>query len=187
MYHTRFTKREAKNPSEVHASDLLNPSIKGFLKEVKTNKRRWCVIHNQQFYIFKNSEDPAIQIIDLPSCEIGVDDKKKISYSFKLSAAGSPPVSLAIEDGQDLSPWMSAIMAAAVYRGTGFRPTSPLENAFPLRQPSDKDTFVVRERKTSEVDMEEEESSALESYYECPSDVLSVSENFCEDLSVECV
>ena len=75
-----------------------------------------------------------MMIIDLLGCDIGVDDKKKISYSFRLTPKEGPGVSLAIEDGQDLSPWMSAIMAAVVRRGSVDRPISPLESAYSLEQ-----------------------------------------------------
>ena len=151
--------------------------MKGYLKDVKTNKRRWCVIQNEQFFIFKNRDDPAVHIIDLPSCNIGVDDKKKISYSFKLTAAGNPPVSLAIEDGQDLSPWMSAIMAAAVHRGSGYRPTSPLDNAFTLEQAQERSfSSPPRERRTSEVELDGGHEN-VESLYESPADLFPVSNN----------
>ncbi|KAJ7379636.1 hypothetical protein OS493_014032 [Desmophyllum pertusum] len=75
-------------------------------------------------------------ILYLPDCNIGVDDKKKISYSFRLIPADGPGVTLAIEDGHDLSPWMSAIMAAVVRRSSIDRPSSPLEglHLFTLEQ-----------------------------------------------------
>lgn len=119
---------------EVYVSHLREPVIKGYLKDIKANKRRWCVLQGNRLHIFKNQEDPAIMILYLPECNIGVDDKKKISYSFRLIPADGPGVTLAIEDGQDLSPWMSAIMAAAVRRSSIDRPVSPLEGLFSLEQ-----------------------------------------------------
>lgn len=127
-------KREAKLNEEVYVSHLREPVIKGYLKDIKANKRRWCVLQGNRLHIFKNQEDPAIMILYLPECNIGVDDKKKISYSFRLIPADGPGVTLAIEDGQDLSPWMSAIMAAAVRRSSIDRPVSPLEGLFSLEQ-----------------------------------------------------
>ncbi|XP_020908030.1 uncharacterized protein LOC110246067 [Exaiptasia diaphana] len=54
---------------------------------------------------------------------------------YSLRQSGAPLVQLAIEEGHDLSPWMSAIMAAAVRRSNSYRPISPLEKAFTLSQP----------------------------------------------------
>ena len=62
-----------------------------------------------------------------------MDDKKKISYSFRLTPHGGNPVALAIEEGHDLSPWMSTIMAAVV-RKKMYRPTSPIEGAVDLEE-----------------------------------------------------
>lgn len=115
-------------------SNLREPIIKGYLRDIKANKRRWCVLQGNRLHIFKTQDDPAMMIIDLLGCDIGVDDKKKISYSFRLTPKEGPGVSLAIEDGQDLSPWMSAIMAAVVRRGSVDRPISPLESAYSLEQ-----------------------------------------------------
>ena len=135
MFSFRF-KKETKKNEEVYVSYLREPIIKGYLKDIKANKRRWCVLQGNRLHIFKNQEDPAIMILYLPDCNIGVDDKKKISYSFRLIPADGPGVTLAIEDGHDLSPWMSAIMAAAVRRSSIDRPSSPLEglHLFTLEQ-----------------------------------------------------
>ena len=133
MFPFRF-KRDTKLNEEVYVSHLREPVIKGYLKDIKANKRRWCVLQGNRLHIFKNQEDPAIMILYLPECNIGVDDKKKISYSFRLIPADGAGVTLAIEDGQDLSPWMSAIMAAAVRRSSIDRPISPLEGLFSLEQ-----------------------------------------------------
>ena len=149
-------------------SNLREPVIKGYLKDIKANKRRWCVLQGNRLHIFKSQDDPAIMIIDLLGCDIGVDDKKKISYSFRLTPTEGPGISLAIEDGQDLSPWMSAIMAAVVRRGSTDRPTSPLEGAYSLEQ-------ARAERiRWAEVDggIEEEEE---ENFYEVPVDNDAVS------------
>ena len=127
-------KKEVKVYEEVYVSNLREPVIKGYLRDVKTNKRRWCVLQGDRLHIFKNQDDAAIMIIDLPDCNIAIDDKKKISYSFRLNPAGGQGVSLAIEDGCDLSPWMSAIMAAAVRRSNVDRPNSPLDGAFSLEE-----------------------------------------------------
>ena len=132
-YFHRF-KKETKVYEEVYVSNLREPIIKGYLRDIKANKRRWCVLQGNRLHIFKTQDDPAMMIIDLLGCDIGVDDKKKISYSFRLTPKEGPGVSLAIEDGQDLSPWMSAIMAAVVRRGSADRPISPLESAYSLEQ-----------------------------------------------------
>lgn len=156
---SRF-KKEAKVLEEVYASNLQEPVMKGYLKDTKVNKRRWCVLQGNRLHIFKTHDDPAIMIIDLLGCEMGVDDKKKISHSFKLTPKEGPGVTLAIEDGQDLSPWMSAIMAAVVRRGSIERPSRPLESAFSLKQ-----TLTDKAK-----DVEEEEN-----YYEVPVDFPDVS------------
>ncbi|KAK2557334.1 Actin filament-associated protein 1 [Acropora cervicornis] len=152
---TGWFKKEAKVLEEVYASNLQEPVMKGYLKDTKVNKRRWCVLQGNRLHIFKTHEDPAIMIIDLLGCEMGVDDKKKISHSFKLTPKEGPGVTLAIEDGQDLSPWMSAIMAAVVRRGSIERPSRPLDSAFSLKQ-----TLTDKAK-----DVEEEEN-----YYEVPVD-----------------
>ena len=154
----------------MYVSTLREPVIQGYLKDVKANKRRWCVLQGNRLHIFKNQEDPAIMILCLPDCDIGVDDKKKISYSFRLTPSDGPGVTLAIEDGQDLSPWMSAIMAAAVRRSSLGRPISPLEGLFSLEE--------ARERmRSAEIDggIEEEEEEAWEDIYEKPVDFNVVS------------
>ncbi|PFX26118.1 uncharacterized protein LOC111329382 isoform X1 [Stylophora pistillata] len=162
---TVWFKKEIKPNEEVYVSTLREPVIQGYLKDVKANKRRWCVLQGNRLHIFKNQEDPAIMILCLPDCDIGVDDKKKISYSFRLTPSDGPGVTLAIEDGQDLSPWMSAIMAAAVRRSSLGRPISPLEGLFSLEE--------ARERmRSAEIDggIEEEEEEAWEDIYEKPVD-----------------
>ena len=151
-------------------SNLREPVIKGYLKDIKANKRRWCVLQGNRLHIFKTQEDPATMIIDLLGCDIGVDDKKKISYSFRLTPKEGPSVSLAIEDGQDLSPWMSAIMAAVVRRGSIDRPNSPLDGAYTLEQARSE------KMRGTEVDGErEKEDEELENYYESPVDYPAVS------------
>ena len=151
-------------------SNLREPVIKGYLKDIKANKRRWCVLQGNRLHIFKTQEDPAIMIIELLGCDIGVDDKKKISYSFRLTPKEGPGVSLAIEDGQDLSPWMSAIMAAVVRRGSTDRPTSPLDGAYTLEQAR------LEKMHGTEVDGEgEKEDEEMENYYESPVDYSAVS------------
>ena len=136
---------------EVFPLSLKDSTIQGWLKDVKSNKRRWCVIKDHRFYIFKNQEEPAIQILNLPVCDIAVDDKKKISYSFRLTPQEGMPVALAIEEGQDLSPWMSTIMAAVVRKST-YQPTSPIEGALDLdeaRHRAASPPFQGSESKTS--------------------------------------
>ncbi|XP_078372676.1 uncharacterized protein LOC144656322 isoform X2 [Oculina patagonica] len=167
---TGWFKKETKLNEEVYVSNLREPVIKGYLKDIKANKRRWCVLHGNRLHIFKNQEDPAIMILYLPECNIGVDDKKKISYSFRLIPPDGPSVTLAIEDGHDLSPWMSAIMAAAVRRSSIDRPVSPLEALFTLEQAR------AERMRGAEVDggIEEEEEEEEEDFYERPVD-LSVS------------
>lgn len=163
-------KREAKVYEEVFVSNLREPVIKGYLKDIKANKRRWCVLQGNRLHIFKTQEDPAIMIIELLGCDIGVDDKKKISYSFRLTPKEGPGVSLAIEDGQDLSPWMSAIMAAVVRRGSIDRPNSPLDGAYTLEQAR------FEKMRGAEVDGErEKEDEEVENYYESPVDHSAVS------------
>ena len=163
-------KKEAKLYEEVYASHLREPIIKGYLRDTKANKRRWCVLQGNRLHIFKSQEDPAIMIIDLLGCDIGVDDKKKISYSFRLTPKEGPGVSLAIEDGQDLSPWMSAIMAAVVRRGSIDRPNSPLDGAYTLEQARAERT------RSAEVDGEtEKEDEVLENFYELPVETVAVS------------
>lgn len=167
-------KKEAKLNEEVYVSNLREPVIKGYLKDIKANKRRWCVLQGNRLHIFKSQEDPAIMILYLPECNIGVDDKKKISYSFRLIPAEGPGVTLAIEDGQDLSPWMSAIMAAAVRRSSIDRPISPLEGLFTLEQ--------ARAEKMRGADVDgakeeqEEELEEEEDIYETPVDLSVVSQ-----------
>ena len=166
---SRF-KKEAKVLEEVYASNLQEPVIQGYLKDTKANKRRWCVLQGNRLHIFKTPEDPAVMIIDLLGCDMGVDDKKKISYSFRLTPKEGPGISLAIEDGQDLSPWMSAIMAAVVRRGSIDRPNSPLDSALTLEKIMAERTHSSEEdgEKAKEVEVEE-------NYYEVPVDHLAVS------------
>ena len=163
-------KKETKVNEEVYASTLREPVIQGYLKDIKVNKRRWCVLQGNRLHIFKNQEDPAIMILYLPDCNIGVDDKKKISYSFRLTPSDGQGVTLAIEDGHDLSPWMSAIMAAAVRRSSIDRPSSPLEGLFSLEQAR------AERMRHSDVDggIEEEEEES-ENIYEKPVDLNLVS------------
>ena len=152
-------------------SNLREPIIKGYLKDIKANKRRWCVLQGNRLHIFKTQDDPAMMIIDLLGCDIGVDDKKKISYSFRLTPKEGPGVSLAIEDGQDLSPWMSAIMAAVVRRGSVDRPISPLESAYSLEQ-----ARAEKAARGFEVDGGTEmEEADVENVYEEPVDQDTVS------------
>ena len=49
--------------------------------EVRTNKRRWCVLKDQHLYIFKTQEEPALFQIALPGCDISTvpkNDKTKV-------------------------------------------------------------------------------------------------------------
>lgn len=165
---TGWFKKEAKVLEEVYASNLQEPVIQGYLKDTKANKRRWCVLQGNRLHIFKTPEDPAVMIIDLLGCDMGVDDKKKISYSFRLTPKEGPGISLAIEDGQDLSPWMSAIMAAVVRRGSIDRPNSPLDSALTLEKIMAERTHSSEEdgEKAKEVEVEE-------NYYEVPVDHLA--------------
>ena len=123
-----------------------------------------CIIKDHHFYIFKNQEEPAIQILNLPECDIAVDDKKKISHSFRLTPQGGNPVALAIEEGHDLSPWMSTIMAAVV-RKSMYRPTSPIDGAVALEE--------ARQRVHRQIDVKTDETQDIvdsESPYERPVD-----------------
>ena len=50
--------------------------------DVRTNKRRWCVLKDQHLYIFKSQEEPALLQIALPGCDISTvprNDKTKVS------------------------------------------------------------------------------------------------------------
>ena len=82
-------------------------------------------------------------------------------------------MTLAIEDGQDLSPWMSAIMAAAVRRSSIDRPISPLEGLFSLEQAR------AERMRSSELDggIEEEHEELEEDIYEQPVDNSTVSKD----------
>ena len=155
---------------EVYVSNLREPVIKGYLKDTKANKRRWCVLQGNRLHIFKTQEDPAMMIINLLGCDIAVDDKKKISYSFRLMPKEGPGISLAIEDGQDLSPWMSAIMAAVVRRGSVDRPNSPLEGAHTIEQ-----ARAERIHGTEVDGGMEKEDEDVENFYELPVDNIEVS------------
>lgn len=73
-------------------------------------------------------------ILYLSECNIGVDDKKKISYSFRLIFVDGLGVTLVIEDGQDFFLWMSVIMVAVVRRSSIDRFISFLEGLFFLEQ-----------------------------------------------------
>lgn len=92
--------------------------------EVRTNKRRWCVLKDQHLYIFKNQEEPAHVVIDLPGCDISTvpkGDKSKVTYCFKITQDGVAQVILGIEEEKDLSAWMNALITASVAKN----PQSP--------------------------------------------------------------
>lgn len=92
--------------------------------EVRTNKRRWCVLKDQHLYIFKNQEEPAQFVIALPGCDISTvprGDKSKVSYPFKITQDGVAAVILGIEEEKDLSAWMNALITASVAKN----PLSP--------------------------------------------------------------
>lgn len=77
----RFNKKEKSILQEVFAYDLTLPTISGHLMEVRTSKRRWCVLKDQYLYIFKNQEEPALFQISLPGCDISTvpkNDKTKV-------------------------------------------------------------------------------------------------------------
>ncbi|XP_031563584.1 uncharacterized protein LOC116299089 isoform X2 [Actinia tenebrosa] len=169
---TGWFKKETKPQAEVHLSDIQDPIIQGYLRDVKSNKRRWCVLKDEKLYIFKSRDEPTNQIIDLPNCDIGVDDKKKISYSFRLQQTGAPLVQLAIEAGHDLSPWMSAIMAAAVRRGKTYRPTSPLENTCSLEEAQGKARSPYGYMRIDIRQEEQEDGASRSSTYEVPLELL---------------
>ena len=82
LYSNRFAKKEKSVLQEVYASDLQLPTISGHLMDVRTNKRRWCVLKDQHLYIFKSQEEPALLQIALPGCDISTvprNDKTKVS------------------------------------------------------------------------------------------------------------
>ena len=98
-----------------------------------------------------------------------------------LRQSGAPSVQLAIEEGHDLSPWMSAIMAAAVRRSSTYRPISPLENAFSIEQAQEmvKSPYGYMRINIQSNDDEDGGSST----YEVPVEYFSVS-TFCTPLSI---
>ena len=53
--------------------------------EVRTSKRRWCVLKDQHLYIFKTQEEPALFQIALPGCDISTvpkNDKTKVCLTI---------------------------------------------------------------------------------------------------------
>ncbi|XP_028393685.1 uncharacterized protein LOC114518010 isoform X2 [Dendronephthya gigantea] len=116
-----FAKKEKSTLQEVFACDLQLPTISGHLMEVRTNKRRWCVLKDQHLYIFKTVEEPALFQIALPGCDISTvpkSDKTKVSYSFKITQNGVAAVILGIEEEKDLSAWMNALITASVSKNS---------------------------------------------------------------------
>lgn len=109
-------------------------------------------------------------IIDFLGCDMGVDDKKKISYSFRLIFKEGLGILFVIEDGQDLFFWMSVIMVVVVRRGSIDRLNSLFDSVFILEK------IMVERIYSSEEDGEKvKEVEVEENYYEVFVDYFAVS------------